>query len=94
MNRASVIARLKKFEGCLSYMYQCTGGKVTIGAGHAIPSAPDAGKPAKIADLFAGVRAYGLLGFLWFDADANRDWRPNVASERTPGFALTAIPSI
>jgi GH24 family phage-related lysozyme (muramidase) len=44
MNRASVIARLKKFEGCLSYMYQCTGGKVTIGAGHAIPSAPDAGK--------------------------------------------------
>jgi mannan endo-1,4-beta-mannosidase len=39
--------------------------------------APDAGKPAKIADLFAGVRAYGLLGFLWFDADANRDWRIN-----------------
>ncbi len=37
--------------------------------------APDADKPAKIADLFAGVRAYGLLGFLWFDADRGQDWR-------------------
>jgi mannan endo-1,4-beta-mannosidase len=37
--------------------------------------APAAGKPAKIANLFAGVRAYGLLGFVWFDANRNRDWR-------------------
>jgi GH24 family phage-related lysozyme (muramidase) len=44
MNRASVIARLKGFEGCLPYMYRCTGGEVTIGAGHAIPAAADAGK--------------------------------------------------
>src|SRR5580658_6315759 len=44
MNRASVIARLKEFEGYLSYMYRCTGGEVTIGAGHAIPAAADAGK--------------------------------------------------
>jgi mannan endo-1,4-beta-mannosidase len=36
---------------------------------------PAAGKPAKIADLFAGVRAYGLLGFVWFDVDKNHDWR-------------------
>jgi mannan endo-1,4-beta-mannosidase len=36
---------------------------------------PAAGKPAKIADLFAGIRAYGLLGFVWFDVDKNRDWR-------------------
>ena len=37
---------------------------------------PSAGKPAKIADLFAGVRAYGLLGFVWFDINKNhRDWR-------------------
>jgi mannan endo-1,4-beta-mannosidase len=36
---------------------------------------PAAGKPAKISDLFAGVHAYGLLGFLWFDADATEDWR-------------------
>jgi mannan endo-1,4-beta-mannosidase len=25
-------------------------------------------QPAKIADLFAGIRAYGLLGFVWFDS--------------------------
>ncbi len=32
-------------------------------------------QPAKIADLFAGVRAYGLLGFVWFDVNKYRDWR-------------------
>jgi mannan endo-1,4-beta-mannosidase len=37
--------------------------------------APEAGKPAKIANLFAGIRAYGLLGFVWFDASRQRDWR-------------------
>jgi mannan endo-1,4-beta-mannosidase len=36
---------------------------------------PAAGKAAKIANLFAGVRAYGLLGFIWFDVDKNQDWR-------------------
>jgi hypothetical protein len=40
-------------------------------------AAPSAGQPAKIADLFAGVRAYGLLGFLWFNSVGNRDWRVN-----------------
>jgi mannan endo-1,4-beta-mannosidase len=34
-----------------------------------------AGQPAKIADIFTGVRAYGLLGFTWFDANGSRDWR-------------------
>ena len=29
---------------------------------------PAADQPAKIADLFAGVRHYGLLGFVWFDS--------------------------
>ena len=28
---------------------------------------PAAGKPAKITNLFAGIRAYGLLGFVWFN---------------------------
>jgi GH24 family phage-related lysozyme (muramidase) len=42
MNSASVIARLKQFEGYVSHMYRCTGGEVTIGAGHAIPAAADA----------------------------------------------------
>jgi hypothetical protein len=50
----------------------------TIAAIHALTSDPiligetsaatAAGQPAKIADLFAGIRAYGLLGFVWFDA--------------------------
>jgi mannan endo-1,4-beta-mannosidase len=30
---------------------------------------PSAGQPAKIADLFAGVHTFGLLGFVWFDRD-------------------------
>jgi mannan endo-1,4-beta-mannosidase len=30
---------------------------------------------AKVADLFAGVHRYGLLGFVWFDADKHREWR-------------------
>jgi mannan endo-1,4-beta-mannosidase len=29
---------------------------------------PTAGQPAKIADIFAGIRLYGLLGLVWFDA--------------------------
>jgi beta-mannanase len=40
-------------------------------------AAPAAGKPAKIADLFAGIHAYGLLGFVWFDATGVMDWRIN-----------------
>jgi hypothetical protein len=45
------------------------------------PNGP--GQSAKVADLFTGIRAYGLLGFVWFDAVARhelprnglRDWR-------------------
>ncbi|MGB8098104.1 MAG: glycosyl hydrolase [Terracidiphilus sp.] len=37
--------------------------------------APAAGQPAKIANLFAGVRLYGLLGFVWFDSVHSEDWR-------------------
>jgi mannan endo-1,4-beta-mannosidase len=29
---------------------------------------PAAGQPAKIANLFAGIHQYGLLGFVWFDS--------------------------
>jgi Glycosyl hydrolase family 26 len=36
---------------------------------------PVSGQPAKIADLFAGIRAYGLLGFVWFDVHKGYDWR-------------------
>ena len=38
-------------------------------------AAVTADQPAKIADLFAGTSAYGLLGFVWFDGDVNQDWR-------------------
>jgi mannan endo-1,4-beta-mannosidase len=37
--------------------------------------APGAVQPAKIADLFGGVRSYGLLGLVWFNAIGARDWR-------------------
>jgi mannan endo-1,4-beta-mannosidase len=36
---------------------------------------PAAGQPAKIADLFAGVRLYALLGFVWFDTIESDDWQ-------------------
>jgi hypothetical protein len=29
---------------------------------------PAAGQPGKITDVFAGIHAYGLLGFVWFDS--------------------------
>ena len=38
---------------------------------------PTTNQPAKIADLFAGIRLYGLLGFVWFDSVHNEDWRLN-----------------
>jgi hypothetical protein len=42
--------------------------------------APDADKPAKVTDLFAGIRAYGLLGFVWFNASGIHERRPKAAS--------------
>jgi mannan endo-1,4-beta-mannosidase len=39
-------------------------------------AAPAADQSAKINDLFAGVRSYGLIGFVWFDEDTQgRIWR-------------------
>jgi mannan endo-1,4-beta-mannosidase len=41
-------------------------------------AAPSADQPAKINDLFAGIRTYGLSGFLWFDENTQgRAWRLN-----------------
>ena len=37
--------------------------------------AGQAGQPAQITDLAAGIRTYGLLGFVWFDAVGKSDWR-------------------
>jgi mannan endo-1,4-beta-mannosidase len=48
---------------------------------------PTAYQAAKITDLFAGIQAYGLLGFIWFDADVPsasngvpQDWRLDSAA--------------
>jgi hypothetical protein len=38
-------------------------------------AAADTSQPSKIADLFAGIRLYGLLGFVWFNVAAEKDWR-------------------
>jgi mannan endo-1,4-beta-mannosidase len=39
-------------------------------------AAATAGQPTKINDLFDGIRAYGLLGFVWFDENVQgRAWR-------------------
>jgi len=39
-------------------------------------ASPAAVQPAKIKDIFAGIRHYSLLGFVWFDAKGStRDWR-------------------
>lgn len=36
---------------------------------------PAASQPAKIADLFAGIHLYRLLGFVWYDSVYKVDWR-------------------
>jgi mannan endo-1,4-beta-mannosidase len=44
-------------------------------------AAPTADQPAKVADLFGGVRSYGLLGFVWFDTIGSRNWRLTSAAD-------------
>ena len=41
-----------------------TGDPILIAETGAVPAA---GQPTEIANLFAGIRLYGLLGFVWFD---------------------------
>jgi mannan endo-1,4-beta-mannosidase len=48
-----------------------TSDPILIAETAALPAA----QSAKVADLFAGVRAYGLLGFVWFDNIGSRNWR-------------------
>lgn len=62
MDPTLVIPRVEKFEGRVRHMYVCTGGKVTIGIGHAIETAADAltlawsvgGRAATAAEIQAG----------------------------------------
>ena len=46
-------------------------------------AAPADHQAAKISNLFAGVRAYGLLGFVWFDSKGVQDWRLRSAAALT-----------
>ena len=45
-------------------MRELTGDPILIAETGAVQTAD---QPAKINDLFAGIRSYGLLGFVWFD---------------------------
>lgn len=70
VNSSSVFASL--FGPTIADVRQLTRDPILITETSATPSA---GQPAKIADLFAGVHLYGLLGFVWFDSVHNGDWR-------------------
>ena len=60
------------FGPTIAAVRQVTGAPILIAETAAVPAA---GQPAKIADLFAGVRLYGLLGFVWFDVTHPENWR-------------------
>ena len=56
------------FGPTIAAVRQLTGDPILIAETGAVPAT---GQPAKIADLFAGIRDYGLLGFVWFDSTNN-----------------------
>ena len=60
------------FGPTINVVHQLTNDPILIAETGAVPAS---GQPAKIADLFAGIRAYGLLGFVWFNANGVQDWR-------------------
>jgi mannan endo-1,4-beta-mannosidase len=62
------------FGPTIKAVHQLTGDPILISE---TGVAPRAGKAAKISNLFAGIKAYGLLGVVWFDAVAHQDWRLN-----------------
>jgi mannan endo-1,4-beta-mannosidase len=65
------------FGPTIAAVRELTGDPILVGETGAVPAA---GQAEKITDLFAGIRSYGLLGFVWFDA----------ASLRGPDFAITS----
>ena len=60
------------FGPTIVYVHSLTRDPILITETSATPAAT---QPAKIADLFAGVRLYDLLGFIWFDSIDKVDWR-------------------
>lgn len=49
---------------------------------------PAAGEAAKIANLFAGLRKYRLLGLVWFDANKVPSWRLEANAAAVAAFRL------
>jgi mannan endo-1,4-beta-mannosidase len=70
IDSSSVFASV--FGPTIAAVRQLTHDPILIAETSAIPSA---GQPAKIADLFAGIHLYGLLGFVWFDTFSTMDFR-------------------
>jgi hypothetical protein len=60
------------FGPTIAAVRERTGDPILIAETGASPATDQA---AKIADLFAGIRLYGLLGFVWFDVNRVEDWR-------------------
>ena len=50
-----------------------------------------AGKAAKIADLFQGVKASDMLGFVWFDAIGNENWRIDNSASAVAAYRKGAL---
>jgi mannan endo-1,4-beta-mannosidase len=65
------------FGPTIAAVRKLTGKPVLIGETGATPGA---GQPAKIGDLFAGIKAYGLLGFVWFDTTDHKGQRFGISS--------------
>jgi mannan endo-1,4-beta-mannosidase len=60
------------FGPTIFYVRTLTRRPILIAETSAVPTAD---QPAKIAELFAGIHLYDLLGFVWFDSDNKLDWR-------------------
>ena len=70
IDSSSVFASV--FGPTIAAVRQLTHDPILIAETSAIPAA---GQPAKIADLFAGIHLYGLLGFVWFNTFSKVDFR-------------------
>jgi mannan endo-1,4-beta-mannosidase len=70
LNQSSVFSSV--FGPTITYVRTLTRKPIFIAETAATPAAD---QPAKIADLFAGVHLYDLLGFAWFDYPVKEDWR-------------------
>ena len=60
------------FGPTIGQVRELTGDPILIAETAATPATD---QPAKIANLFAGIHLYGLLGFVWFDTVHIEDWR-------------------